>query len=78
MTQVTEPRGYLTWEELTHGPTNQEKQLLIQAIAILSTQPAYEKMTLPEVYGRIVSALRIAPVVEFVYQLEGKGRAAWD
>lgn len=57
MTQVARAT-YLTWEELTHGPTNQERQLLIQAIAILSTQPAYEKMTPWEVYGKVVDNLK--------------------
>lgn len=60
MTQIAQAT-YLTWEELTHGPTNQEKQLLIQAVAILSTQPAFEKMTPWEVYDKVVDNLRLMP-----------------
>ncbi len=59
MIQTLAREVYLTWEELTHGPTNQERQLLIQAIAILSTQPAFEKMTPWQVYDKIVAALQV-------------------
>lgn len=52
-------RAYPTWEELTHGETTIEGQLLIQAIAILSTQPAYEKLTPWEVYAKIVDQHRV-------------------
>ena len=52
-------KTYPTWEELTHGEVTTEGQLLIQAIAILSTQPAYEKLTPWEVYDKIVDQHRV-------------------
>ena len=67
MTQTLVREAYLTWEELTHGPTNQERQLLIQAIAILSTQPAFEKMTPWQVYDKIVAALQVVELATLEY-----------
>ena len=57
--EQTVQTGYPTWEELTHGVQTIQGQLLIQAIAALSTQPAYEKLTLPEVYDKIVALHRV-------------------
>ena len=56
---MIEKTTYPTWEELTHGETTTEEQLLIQAIAILSTQPAYEQLTPWEVYDKIVDQHRV-------------------
>ena len=50
----------LTFDEFMHLPFTEERQLLIQAIAILTAQPRFENKTPKEVYDYVVT--RVAEI----------------
>lgn len=45
----------MKFDEFMHLPPTEEREILVQAIAIISTQPRFENMTPEEVYNFVAA-----------------------